>query len=1030
MSSKYRFLEILGFTSLILVAGCGGGSGSNSTQATALNLTSISPTSIMAGGSTLTLFVSGSNFSSESVVQWNGTVLDTTFDNTQNLSATVPASDLAASAIDAVTVFNPGVDGGTSNSAVFQVDNPIPQMFSLSPTTATLGSLAATINVTGNNFTPNSQIEWNGAALATSYVSATQITAQVPAVDLSTYNFAQVSVFNPPPGGGSTGYEMFQVVSGATRILTVSTNANDIAWDPIHQLIYASLPSADGVTGNSVVAINPVTGTLGTAQSVSSNPNLLSVSSDASYLWVGLDGSNSVQRLSIPNLIPDIKFPIPASPSLGSSQTALSLEAAPGSPRTVALIMGNSSVPNTPDTGGEHIYDDATQRPTNIFGFPSGMAWLQWGADGSTLFGSGDGTSSGALNLMNVSSSGVSLGTSYTLTFPSYPLSFHFDSKTGYLYGDDGVVADPASGNIIASFNLNNLARIGNTSPLCAVDSSLGIVFFLGASYASPGYTIQAFDQATYRLLNSLSLPQVTGDAVRFLRWGNAGLAFNTLIPEVSPFTPGSIYIVDGSFVNSSLSPDTSSGTGVEVVPAITSISPQTVTVGVAGVTLNVTGANFVPGMNVYLGSTALNTTYVNSSQLQATVPASLLTAPGSSSVTVSGGISAIQSLNALAFTVAPAGSGLNAINLAALDVAWDPNSLLLYLPVSSADTQYPNSVVALDPTTGLVTKSQFVGADPDILRTSADGKYLYTGFELHNFATQVAMPGLNSPLSWSLGSDSLNGNYTVLDIQPAPSASQTTAIALASPYTSPTAEAGVQIYDNNILRPTQAKGFEYFGGLYDTLQWGANNSTLYAANNESTGDDLYVLNVNSAGVQLAHDFPNLIHDFYASIHYDNGTGYIYDDSGEVINPSTGTFLGRYGPAGLMAPDSSLNRVFMLGQTAAQFNTASYTIESYNQQSFAPVRSITLSNIAGSPLRLVRWGSNGLVLVTDSAASSPGMLYIINNPSFVNANERDARSETEPEPLHPSWQRSPLPDTLRRAHVMQSLLEGLPSSSH
>jgi hypothetical protein len=130
-----------------------------------------------------------------------------------------------------------------------------------------------------------------------------------------------------------------------------------------------------------------------------------------------------------------------------------------------------------------------------------------------------------------------------------------------------------------------------------------------------------------------------------------------------------------------------------------------------------------------------------------------------------------------------------------------------------------------------------------------------------------------------------------------------------------------------------------------------------------------------------------------------------------------------------MAPDSSLNRVFMLGQTAAQFNTASYTIESYNQQSFDPVRSITLSNIAGSPLRLVRWGSNGLVLVTDSAASSPGMLYIINNPSFVNANERDARAEAEPELLQPSWQRSPLPGAIRRAPGTRSLLDGRPASS-
>jgi 6-phosphogluconolactonase len=68
------------------------------------------------------LTVSGSNFVSSSVVQWNGTGLPTTLESGSNgtvLIAQVPASDIATAGTAAVTVFNPPPGGGSSSSLTF-----------------------------------------------------------------------------------------------------------------------------------------------------------------------------------------------------------------------------------------------------------------------------------------------------------------------------------------------------------------------------------------------------------------------------------------------------------------------------------------------------------------------------------------------------------------------------------------------------------------------------------------------------------------------------------------------------------------------------------------------------------------------------------------------------------------------------------------------------------------------------------------------------------------------------------------------
>jgi serine/threonine protein kinase len=77
------------------------------------------PDTVGVGGPAFTLTVSGSGFVPGSVVNWNGRGRTTTFINSSQLKASIPASDIAKAGTASVTVVSPRPGGGPSNEIFF-----------------------------------------------------------------------------------------------------------------------------------------------------------------------------------------------------------------------------------------------------------------------------------------------------------------------------------------------------------------------------------------------------------------------------------------------------------------------------------------------------------------------------------------------------------------------------------------------------------------------------------------------------------------------------------------------------------------------------------------------------------------------------------------------------------------------------------------------------------------------------------------------------------------------------------------------
>jgi FG-GAP-like repeat len=92
-----------------------------------------------------------------------------------------------------------------STTAARAANNPVPLINTpLVPTSVTPGGAGFTLTVNGTGFVSGAKINWNGTTLTTTFVSASQLTATVPAINIATAGSASVTVTNPAPGGGTS----------------------------------------------------------------------------------------------------------------------------------------------------------------------------------------------------------------------------------------------------------------------------------------------------------------------------------------------------------------------------------------------------------------------------------------------------------------------------------------------------------------------------------------------------------------------------------------------------------------------------------------------------------------------------------------------------------------------------------------------------------------------------------------------------------------------------------------------------------
>jgi hypothetical protein len=227
------------------------------------------------------------------------------------------------------------------------------------------------------------------------------------------------------------------------RINSYAINARDLIYDATHDKLIVAVNADAGDHPSTLATLNPLTGELSEYVSLAAEePNILALSDDGQFLYVGFAHTNIVQRLTLPDLTSDITISLPDYLPSSPSST-LALKVAPGAPHTIAVAIKDDSG----NPYGMLVYDDATPRP-QTFGLGGNQspayrpAYLEWGADATTLYACASSINYiGAPMLeLAVDAMGLTL-TGEPLMTAGTPMHF----LNGLVYEDYGAIFDPAT---------------------------------------------------------------------------------------------------------------------------------------------------------------------------------------------------------------------------------------------------------------------------------------------------------------------------------------------------------------------------------------------------------------------------------------------------------------------------------------------------------------------------------------------------------------------------------------------------------
>ena len=230
-------LTVTGLGSIVVAANQAGNSNSSAatqvTQSIVVNAIGVAATpsfSPVGGTYTSAQTVSISDTTS------GATIYYTTNGTTPTTSSTLYSGAITVSSTETLQAIATATGYSTSAvaSAAYTISiptNPVPAINGISPAYTNAGGAVFTLTVNGSGFIASSTVYWGTSALTTTYVNATQITAQVPAADTAAAGTNAISVQNPAPGGGTSNAWQFEVdsTSSGTTAPTITSPTETVA---------------------------------------------------------------------------------------------------------------------------------------------------------------------------------------------------------------------------------------------------------------------------------------------------------------------------------------------------------------------------------------------------------------------------------------------------------------------------------------------------------------------------------------------------------------------------------------------------------------------------------------------------------------------------------------------------------------------------------------------------------------------------------------------------------------------------------
>lgn len=694
------------------------------------SIAALSPSQTVAGSPGFTLNVTGSNFVSGSRVRWGGTELQTTFVSSTQLQAAVPANLLTVPGSVSVTVVTPC--NLPSAGSAFNI-TPAALINELVPNAIPSCGPPFDLIVNGQGFVSGASVQFRGSFVPTAFISSTQLKASIPSSLIATAGQASVLVVLPNGGMSTNGTFTIQgpvissisptpILAGGPDItLTVDgsgfVQSSRVVWNG--NFLVSTFVSATRIVATLTASINtmggPINVTVVTPCGAASPPYVVTVGSQGAAVVSGI---------------------APTTAAVCGGEFTLTVDGAGFVTGTAvrwgSILLPTTFVSSTRLTAMVEASRFATSGTIQVSVVsPSGqssnsMPFVVAGPAVSGISPSTAAAGSGAFTL-TVNGSGFASGSQ--VIWDNTPLQTSFVGSTQ--------LTASVTAALIASAGT---ASVRVSTPCGSASSSATFTVTSGANPAisavSPSST-QVCSQAFTLTVDGTGFVQASQ-----VRWAGSALATSFVsATRLTAQVPASLLTSTGLFTITVLNTGgaTSGPASVNVRgPVISSITPVSATAGSQALTLTVNGTDFASGMAVRWGSASLDTTFVSSSRLTASVPSNLLASPGTVLVSVSTGCAGATS--PLTFTLDP--PPVAQVSVVDLPAASTPAQQ--HKPAITVTEPFPlplmgEATLAFTPASGLTNlPSNFTSAYQQVQFASGGTK---VGFVIPSGATRVELP-------------------------------------------------------------------------------------------------------------------------------------------------------------------------------------------------------------------------------------------------------------------------------------------------
>jgi hypothetical protein len=320
--------------------------------------------------------------------------------------------------------------------------------------------------------------------------------------------------------------------AAALTPIVVNLASRDLVYSPLNDTVYATVPNSSPTNPNSLMPINPSTGTLGAAIPIGFDPRDVVISSDGTTIHTVFGGNRGVQPFNVPGQSLGSPFVIPGGPQVKE------MHSIPGRPNAVLIATHDPGF--SPPATGTQVWENGVELPDHV----------------------GQGLGTGGPDIVAVDPTNGSRGYGYQNTVSGYThWSMTIDANG--VHTDAG----PTLQNVMNGFNIGRIELLGNRlfnsrGEVYSISPAFQSGAFLGGenfvidvprnrlfSITSSGssHTIRSYLLSTLQLQGSDTVSGIAGTTSSLTRFGTNGLAFRTsnnqivfvrsaLVPEPAGF--------------------------------------------------------------------------------------------------------------------------------------------------------------------------------------------------------------------------------------------------------------------------------------------------------------------------------------------------------------------------------------------------------------------------------------------------------------------------------------------------------------